>query len=114
MALGGLACGLLWLAPQLRAQVQTPISGQAAFRELYRLRFDWHTALAFGAAVRGIRAARQLTPARVAQGWNTRSFDMVARTERWRIEHGQPTPQVGVEGQAGFSRADMARGSRAA
>ena len=36
VAFGGLAYGLLWLAPQLRAQVQTPISGQAAFRELYR------------------------------------------------------------------------------
>jgi uncharacterized protein (DUF2236 family) len=76
----------------------------ARVRELYGLRFDWGHELAFQAAVRGIRAARQLTPAPLARGWNTRSFDMVARTERWRIEHGRPTPQVLDDRPVGIRR----------
>ena len=63
-------------------------------RELYGLEFTQRHAIAFDAAVRAVRAARRLTPAPLARGWNTRSFDGVARTERWRIEHGKPTPQV--------------------
>jgi uncharacterized protein (DUF2236 family) len=63
-------------------------------RELYGLEFTQRQALGFDAAVRAVRTARRLTPAPLARGWNTRSFDGVARTERWRIEHGKPTPQV--------------------
>jgi uncharacterized protein (DUF2236 family) len=63
-------------------------------RELYGLEFTQRHALAFDAAVRAVRTARRLTPAPLARGWNTRSFNGVARTERWRIEHGKPTPQV--------------------
>jgi len=63
-------------------------------RELYGLEYTRRQQLAFGAAVRAVRAARTLTPAPLARGWNTRSFDGVARTERWRIEHGKPTPQL--------------------
>jgi uncharacterized protein (DUF2236 family) len=63
-------------------------------RELYRLEYTRRQQLGFEAAVRAVRAARRLTPASLAHGWNTRSFDGVARTERWRIEHGKPTPQL--------------------
>lgn len=63
-------------------------------RELYNLSFTPRQQLAFSAAVRGIRTARRLTPPPLARGWNTRSFDGVARTERRRIERGIPTPQV--------------------
>jgi uncharacterized protein (DUF2236 family) len=63
-------------------------------RELYGLSYSPRQAAAFEATVRGIRALRRITPGPLARGWNTRSFDGVARTERWRIEHGRPTPQV--------------------
>jgi uncharacterized protein (DUF2236 family) len=63
-------------------------------RELYGLEFGRGQRLAFDAAVRAARGARRLVPGSLARGWNTRSFDGVARTERWRIEHGKPTPQI--------------------
>jgi uncharacterized protein (DUF2236 family) len=63
-------------------------------RELYGLEYTRRQQIAFDTAVRAVRAARRLTPAPLARGWNTRSFDGVARTERWRIEHGRPTPQL--------------------
>jgi uncharacterized protein (DUF2236 family) len=63
-------------------------------RELYGLGYTRRQQLAFDAAVRAVRTARRLTPTPLARGWNTRSFDGVARTERWRIEHGKPTPQL--------------------
>lgn len=71
-------------------------------RELYGLGFTARQRAAFTAAVRAVRAARRLTPAPLARGGNTASFDGVARTERWRIEHGRPTPQVTDEGPAGI------------
>lgn len=63
-------------------------------RELYGLSFDRGQQLAFGAAARAIRAARRLTPRPLARGYNTRSFEGVAQTERRRIERGEPTPQL--------------------
>jgi uncharacterized protein (DUF2236 family) len=63
-------------------------------RELYRLEYTRRQQVAFDVAVRAVRTARRLTPGPLARGWNTRSFDGVARTERWRIEHGKPTPQI--------------------
>ena len=63
-------------------------------RELYDLSFSPRQQLAFAATVQAVRAARRLTPGPLARGWNTRSFDGVARTERRRIERGLPTPQV--------------------
>jgi uncharacterized protein (DUF2236 family) len=63
-------------------------------RELYGLDYTRRQQLGFDMAVRGVRWARRLTPGPLARGWNTRSFDGVARTERWRIEHGKPTPQI--------------------
>jgi uncharacterized protein (DUF2236 family) len=63
-------------------------------RELYGISYSARQRAAFDAAVRSIRTARRLTPRRLARGWNTASFDGVARTERMRIERGIPTPQV--------------------
>jgi uncharacterized protein (DUF2236 family) len=63
-------------------------------RELYGLPYAKGQRLAFDATVSAVRAARRLTPGPLARGWNTRSFELVARTERWRIAHGKPTPQV--------------------
>jgi uncharacterized protein (DUF2236 family) len=71
-------------------------------RELYGVPYPWKAQLAFAAAVQTARAARQLMPKVVARGWNTRSFEGVAREERTRIERGRPTPQMGPEGPVGI------------
>ena len=63
-------------------------------RELYGLRYSPAQRAAFATVVRAIRATRPLAPKPVAKGFNTRSFDMVASTERRRIERGKPTPQL--------------------
>lgn len=63
-------------------------------RELYGLRFTAAQAIALRVATRAIRAALPLAPRTVRRGRNTRSFDMVARTEQRRIRSGRPTPQV--------------------
>ncbi len=63
-------------------------------RELYGLGFGARERMAFDGVARAVRGARRLTPGPLARGYNTRSFERVARTERWRIEHGRPTPQV--------------------
>ncbi len=63
-------------------------------REIYDLDFTRAQQVAFTAAVTAVRSARRLTPTPLARGYNTRSFDGVARTERRRIERGHPTPQV--------------------
>ncbi len=67
-------------------------------RELYGLGYGGREEAAFGAAVRAIRTARSLAPARLTRGWNTGSFERVAKTERWRIANGRPTPQVSTDG----------------
>lgn len=72
-------------------------------RELYGLCFGESQKAAFAATVRAIRTARRLTPAALARGYNTRSFDGVARTERRRIERGEPTPQLSEEGPLGIT-----------
>ncbi len=63
-------------------------------RELYGLDLTPRQRTAFNATAQAIRAARRLMPTPLARGYNTRSFDGVARTERRRIERGIPTPQV--------------------
>ena len=73
-------------------------------RELYGLGFSRGQRLAFDTAVRAVRASRRLTPGPLTRGPNTRSFERVASTERWRIEHGKPTPQLRDDGPAGLSR----------
>jgi uncharacterized protein (DUF2236 family) len=63
-------------------------------RELYELDFTPRQRSAFNATAQAIRMARRLMPTPLARGYNTRSFDGVAKTERQRIERGLPTPQV--------------------
>jgi uncharacterized protein (DUF2236 family) len=75
-------------------------------RELYGLRFTERQAVAFATVVRAIRAGRLMTPGPLARGWNTKAFGRVERTERWRIEHGKPTPQVRDGEPAGYPRAE--------
>ena len=78
----------------------------ARVRELYGLPYDARQQLAFELAVRAVRTARRRTPAPLARGGNTRSFDGVAREERRRIEQGKPTPQIRDDGTAtGIPRA---------
>jgi uncharacterized protein (DUF2236 family) len=67
-------------------------------RELYEMRYTRAHETAFAAAVTALRTGRRATPGRLARGWNTDSFERVARTERWRIAHGKPTPQVREDG----------------
>jgi uncharacterized protein (DUF2236 family) len=73
-------------------------------RELYGLAYTPRQRAAFEATARAIRAARRITPGPLARGWNTRSFDGVAKTERRRIETGKPTPQIRPEGPVGIPR----------
>ncbi len=81
-------------------------------RELYGLSFSSRQRAAFDAAVRAVRAGRRLTPRSLAIGRNTKSFELVARTERWRVEHGKPTPQVGAEGPVGIRLPEPAEQGR--
>jgi uncharacterized protein (DUF2236 family) len=67
-------------------------------RELYGLGCNRRDEAAYAAAVRAIKTARSVAPSRLARGWNTGSFERVAKTERWRIAHERPTPQVGTDG----------------
>jgi uncharacterized protein (DUF2236 family) len=83
-------------------------------QELYGLSFNARQRLAFYAAVRALRAGRRITPPLLAHGWNTRSFELVARTERWRVEHGKPTPQVRDDGPVGIRLPDTESKQRAA
>jgi uncharacterized protein (DUF2236 family) len=83
-------------------------------RELYGLPYTRRQQLAFDAAVRTVRAARRLTPAPLARGWNTGPFERVARTERQRIERGKLTPQMREEGPVGIRLPRPQAGRRAA
>lgn len=76
----------------------------ARVRELYGLPFTPLQRGRFEMAVRAVRLMRRLTPGPLARGYNTASFDGVAATERWRIEHGVPTPQVTDDGPVGIAR----------
>jgi uncharacterized protein (DUF2236 family) len=70
-------------------------------RELYGLPYTDRHAAAFRAGAALMRAGRRLMPAPLARGYNTRSFELVAKTERWRIAHGKPTPQISEHGPTG-------------
>ncbi|MEX2193838.1 MAG: oxygenase MpaB family protein [Thermoleophilaceae bacterium] len=66
----------------------------ARVRVLYGLSWSPRQEMAHRAVVRAMRAARPVTPKPLARGYCTRYFDLVASTERRRIERGRPTPQV--------------------
>ena len=61
-------------------------------RELYGLRWTRAQAAAHRAVVGGLRATRPLSPEAARVGRNTRSFDLVAETERERIARGEAVP----------------------
>ena len=61
-------------------------------RELYGLRWTRAQAAAFRAVVGGLRATRPLSPEAARVGRNTRSFDLVAETERERIASRRGVP----------------------
>jgi uncharacterized protein (DUF2236 family) len=63
-------------------------------RALYGLRWTSAHAIAFRTAVSAVRRAQPLVPRAVREGRNSQAYDLVARTERRRIERGEPTPQV--------------------
>lgn len=63
-------------------------------RELYGLRYGRVERTAGAATVAMTRALFALTPPRFRRGSCIPEFQMVATTERRRIERGQPTPQV--------------------
>jgi uncharacterized protein (DUF2236 family) len=70
-------------------------------RQLYGLGYSDRQAAVVGAAVATIKAGRRLMPGALARGYNTRSFELVAKTERWRVANGKPTPQILAHGPAG-------------
>jgi hypothetical protein len=63
-------------------------------RDHYGLSWGPAHEVAFRAAVASGRAGRPVTPRRIRRGENTDSFRLVARTERQRLERGEPTPQA--------------------
>jgi uncharacterized protein (DUF2236 family) len=63
-------------------------------RELYGLSWSRGQETAFRVTVQVMRRSRPFVPTRVRQGPNAHAYDLVARTERRRIERGEPTPQV--------------------
>jgi len=63
-------------------------------RELYGLRYTSAHAAACTAALAAGRFARLLAPRSLTHGSCIPEFEMVAQTERMRIERGEPTPQL--------------------
>jgi uncharacterized protein (DUF2236 family) len=63
-------------------------------RELYGLRYTTAQAAACRVALAGGRFARLLAPHSLTRGSCIPEFEMVAQTERRRIQRGEPTPQL--------------------
>jgi uncharacterized protein (DUF2236 family) len=63
-------------------------------RELYGLHYSSAQARACAAVLASGRLARMLAPRSLTHGSCIPEFEMVAATERRRIERGQPTPQL--------------------
>jgi uncharacterized protein (DUF2236 family) len=66
----------------------------ARVRELYKLRYTPADRAACTAAVATARLSRRLIPRARACGSCIPEFEMVAATERKRVERGEPTPQL--------------------
>jgi hypothetical protein len=58
---------------------------------MYGVRWSRVQEAAFRSIVRGLRAARPVTPKRVRRGGNIPSFEMVARTEKELVAAGHAT-----------------------
>jgi uncharacterized protein (DUF2236 family) len=67
-------------------------------RELYGLSYSARDRAAFNAITTAMRGAAPLAPKRLRRGYNTRSFELVAQTEKRRIARGHETPQVLPDG----------------
>lgn len=65
-----------------------------AVRRHYGLGWSAAQELAFRTVAEGMRRSRFLVPGRIKRGPNADSYDLVARTERRRIERGEYTPQA--------------------
>jgi uncharacterized protein (DUF2236 family) len=65
-------------------------------REFFGVRWSVAHQAAFTALVRGLRAARPLTPRAIRRGPNTASFEMVAATERRMVAEGKATLPASV------------------
>ena len=63
-------------------------------RALYGLSWSAAQARAFPFAVATLRGLRGVAPASLRQGSCARSFALVEKTERQRLERGKPTPQL--------------------
>lgn len=63
-------------------------------RKLYGLRYTAAHARACTVALGAARVARRLAPRSLTHGPCTAEFEMVAATERWRIDNGRPTPRI--------------------
>lgn len=63
-------------------------------RELYGLRYTAAQAAACALALSSARVARLLAPRALTRGSCIAEFEMVAATERRRIQTGRPTPQI--------------------
>jgi uncharacterized protein (DUF2236 family) len=63
-------------------------------REHYGLKWSPGRERAFRRLAAAMRTGARIAPDVLATGWNTAQFDMVAKTERRRIERGKPTPQL--------------------
>lgn len=63
-------------------------------REMYGLSYTRAHEAAFTAAVALARTMRIVAPRPLTRGSSRSSYELVARTERWRIEHRKPTPQA--------------------
>jgi uncharacterized protein (DUF2236 family) len=69
----------------------------ARVRAMYGLPYGPRARLEFEAGVQALRTARRLAPRPLTRGSCAAHYEGVAATERWRIEHGRPTPQVTPE-----------------
>jgi uncharacterized protein (DUF2236 family) len=63
----------------------------ARLREFFGLRWTLAHQAAYTAVVRGLRAARPITPRSIRRGPNTASFEMVAATEKRLVAEGKAT-----------------------
>jgi uncharacterized protein (DUF2236 family) len=70
-------------------------------RQMYGLAYGPRQEAAFRAGVALLRTGQRVMPGPLTRGYNTRSFELVAKTERRRVARGEPTPQILSEGPAG-------------
>jgi uncharacterized protein (DUF2236 family) len=63
-------------------------------REHYGLTWSARRERAFRHLTTAMRVGTRIAPRALTRGWNTKQFNLVAKTERRRIERGKPTPQI--------------------